>query len=119
MMRLAAALLSVLTILLASCGSGGDHKLHNETALGAPAEGTATIVGTCLDGDTGEPLAGVEVVAPGGQTARSDDRGRFVLEDLPEGLEGDLVATTRDGREAINHLQPLKHVRLEVVLHLR
>ena len=119
MMKFTAALLSVLLLLVAACGSGGDHKSHNEAALGEPAEGTAMIVGTCLDGATGKPLAGVEVTAPDGQTAQSNDRGRFVLTDLPEGLSGDLAATAPDGRTATNHLRPLKHLRLEVVLHLR
>ena len=119
MMRFTAALLSALMLFAAGCGSGGDHTTHSEGSLAQPAEGTAIVVGTCLDGDSGEPLAGVEVVAPGGETARSDDRGRFVLVDLPEGIAGELVATAPDGRQAINVLRPLKNARLEVVLHLR
>jgi hypothetical protein len=122
MMKLTAASLSLLTLLAASCGSGGDHTSRSSTSissLGEPAEGTAMIVGTCLDGATGEPLSGVEVTGPSGATARSDDHGRFVLADLPEGLSGELVATAPDGRKATNVLRPLKHARLEVVLHLR
>lgn len=119
MMRLAVALLVALPLGVAACGAGGDHPSRSDGSLAEPAEGTAMIVGTCLDGETGDPLAGVEVVSPGGETARSDDHGRFVLADLPEGLSGELVATARDGRTATNELRPLKHARLEVVLHLR
>ncbi len=77
------------------------------------------IVGTCLDGESGEPRPGAETTGPGRVTPRSDDHGRFALVDVPEGSSGELVAKASDGREATNVLRPLKHGRLEVVLHLR
>ena len=118
MTHCARVLLLVLASLGAACGTGGEHTTHADEHA-APAPGTATIVGTCLDGDTLEPLAGVEVVGPGGVEARTDDRGRFVLAGLAEGASGEVVATARDGRRASNPLQPLGNVRLEVVMHLR
>jgi hypothetical protein len=116
---IAATLLFAGVLLASGCGTGSEYAARSGDELAAPAPGTAIVVGTCLDGDTGEPLAGVEVVGPGGVKTRSDDRGRFVLADLPVGAAGEVVATARDGRRAQNPLRPLKNARLEVVLRLR
>lgn len=119
MKNLSASLFTVTLLFVAGCGSGGEHESYTEGARAMPAEGMAIVVGTCLDGDTGEALAGVEITGLAGQRARSDERGRFVLDDLPEGTQGNLVAVAKDGRRATNPILPLKHERLEVVLHLR
>ena len=116
MNAVAASALVLGLSLAAGCGrsdSGADQREQR------PAAGTAVIFGTTLDADTGEPLVGVEVSGPGGAHAVSDERGRFVLSNIPEGSAGRLQAKSRDGREAVNLLRPLRNARLEVVLHLR
>jgi len=115
----AAKLLLAAALLTGACGTGSEYATQSGGELAAPAPGTAVLVGTCLDADTGAPLAGVEVVGPGGARTRSDARGRFVLADLPAGSSGEVVATAADGRRARNPLRPLKNARLEVVLRLR
>ena len=77
------------------------------------------VLGTAIDASTGKPLAGVRVRGPGGAETESDARGRFLLRDLPLGIEGDLVGTTAGGLEGRNALRPLAPGPLEVVLYLR
>jgi len=103
---------------LGSCG-GSALREGGSASQGAPAPGTATVTGTTIDAATGQPLAGVEVEGPNGARAISDASGRFTLAGLPEGVGGEVVARSKDGRTARNTLRPLANARLEVVLHLR
>jgi len=109
--------LSLNLSLAAGCGQadtdGGARQRQRPTA------GTAVIFGTTLDAATGEPLVGVEVTGPEGARGLSDEHGNFVLSNIPEGSSGRLRAKSRDGREAVNLLRPLRNDRLEVVMHLR
>jgi hypothetical protein len=102
--------------LAAGCGRSDPGDGAREQR---PAAGTALIFGTTLDADTGEPLVGVDVSGPGGARGISDEHGNFVLSNIPEGTSGRLLAKSRDGREAVNLLRPLRNARLEVVMHLR
>src|SRR5688500_16381838 len=56
----------------------------------ALAQNQGTLIGDVIDGETGEPVAGVTVTATsealqGQQTAVSDDQGRFRIDALPIG----------------------------------
>ena len=75
--------------------------------------------GTVLDASTRKPMPGVRVHGPAGVEAVSDVDGRFVLEGLELGWEGDLVAETATGREGRNRLRALGPGELEVVLFVR
>ena len=93
-------------------------------ALLLPAGGAAlgpapVVTGTVLDARSGKPVAGATVRAPGGQTVKTDARGRFVLRGLPTGTSGELVGTSEAGLTGKNLLRPLEGGPLEVVLYLR
>jgi hypothetical protein len=115
----AIATLALVLCLGPAAGCGREDTGGGLRERPRPAAGTALIFGTTLDAGTGEPLVGVEVTGPGGARGISDERGKFVLSDIPEGTSGRLLARSRDGREAINTLRPLRNARLEVVMHLR
>jgi len=119
-MKLHTAALSL--VLLAACTNpppaGGDELLLPDA--GAAATGPAPIVlGTVLDANTGKPVAGATVKAPGGLQAKSDEHGRFVLKGLALGTAGELVGTTQGGLSGKNRLRPLAGGPLEVVLYVR
>lgn len=97
--------------------AGGEALLL--PAAGAATGPTPVVTGTVLDARTGKPVAGATVRAPGGQTATTDARGRFVLRGLAAGTSGELVGTTEAGLAGKNLLRPLEGGPLEVVLYLR
>jgi hypothetical protein len=106
--RLALALLVALAPLLQGCGGEGAGE----------AGGAARVVGTAVDGANGELLAGVRVQGPRGAHAVSDREGRFALEGLRAGDQGEVVGTLEDGRIGRVRLRPLAPGRLEIVLRL-
>ena len=119
--------LTGLAALAVACGGrqAAEEERSEAEALreasfeAAERGGPAVIRGTTIDAASGQPLPGVAVQGPGGTTATSDRDGRFELPGLPVGFEGELVATSDDGRSARNPLRPLKEGPLEVVLVLR
>ena len=74
--------------------------------------------GVVIDVQDGEPLVGVRVEGPAETRAVTDPRGRFVLNGLHVGDEGEIRAWRSDGWEAQIQLRPLSSECLEVVLHL-
>lgn len=112
--------LALVSLLVVACQqpppAGGEALLLPEGAVAGPA---AQVSGTVLDARTGKPVEGATVRAPGGQTATSDARGRFVLRGLPPGTSGELVGTTEAGLTGKNLLRPLEGGALEVVLYVR
>jgi len=115
------ALALVLALALAGCGTDGAERAAGSPGGGSSALGarSATITGTVVDAESGAVVAGVSIEGPGGARAKSDERGRFTLSGLPVGGEGQIVARSQDGREAVNRLRPLRPGTLEVVLRLR
>jgi len=114
--------LAVLALFLAlACQqpppAGGEDLLLPET--GAAAGPAPVVTGTVLDARTGKPVEGATVRAPGGQTVKTDARGRFVLRGLLPGTSGELVGTTEAGLTGKNLLRPLDAGALEVVLYVR
>lgn len=101
--------------LAAACAptttSGGG--LHDRGAQ------VASVSGTVLDAQSGEPISGAVVTGPEGAKARSDKQGRFLLSGLAVGTDGTIAARAADGRKASVPLRPLSEGRLEIVLHLR
>jgi hypothetical protein len=89
--------------------SGSDQR-------GAAAE--AAVIGTCIDAESGERLAGVKVEGPHGASAVSSRDGRFEMRGLRAGDGGNLVASLSDGRSASLTLRPLSAGDMEVVLQL-
>jgi hypothetical protein len=119
-----ASLVALLALLAASCGANRvDRAADGQAALARPvpaaARGPVRIVGTAMDATTGRPVAGARVVGPEGVEARSDGEGRFELRGLSAGSEGELRATTEDGRAGRNRIRPLRRSVLEVVVWLR
>lgn len=110
-------LLLLLPLLGAACAGNG-RESGSDTASTSATNGPARVAGTLLDAATGAPVPDVTVHGPRGRTARSDIRGRFVLEGLRVGDEGEVTAQSGDGRRASIHLRPLQSGTLEVVLHL-
>ena len=122
--RLGPRPLVLLFAALAACGSskaGSDEYAKKPITASTPSVpgAPAVVVGTTLEADTGEPLAGVLVLGPNGTQAHSNDAGRFELRGIPLGTEGILTARTPDGREGVIRLRPLTGGALEVVLYLR
>lgn len=118
-MKPAAALLVLVLSALAACCA--DERGSARTGAGgrdSVADAPATIAGTLLDAASGEPVPNVTVRGPRSTSSRSDERGRFELDGLRVGDEGDVVAETGDGRRATLRVRPLRSGRLEVVLHL-
>lgn len=101
----------VALAFFAACGSDGVHAAGGK-------DSRARIVGTVIDAATGAPVANVKVEGPEGRKARSDAQGRFELEDLEVGTQGEVKATADDGRKARITLRRLAPGRLEVVLQL-
>jgi hypothetical protein len=114
----ARALLAFLALSLTGCACCDDAQAPPSTASDAE-ERAASVQGTVVDANTRAPVAGAEVTAPDGSRARSDDAGRFRIEGLAAGLEGELVAEGPDGRVGRVRLRPLRNGPLEVVVHLR
>lgn len=121
------ATLALPLCLLIACGcesSGDKSRNAKDTIRGVPmpassaVHGPPIVVGTTLDGATGERLAGALVRGPDGSEVVSDAEGRFVLEGMPLGTAGPLEATAEGGLVGRNQLQPLGGGRLEVVLRL-
>ncbi|MBI5363753.1 MAG: carboxypeptidase regulatory-like domain-containing protein [Planctomycetes bacterium] len=106
-----------LPLLGPACAGDGRESV-SENASTTAANGPARVAGTLLDAATGAPAPDVTVTGPHGRTARSDARGRFALDGLRVGDEGEVTARAGDGRSASVHLRPLKSGTLEVVLHL-
>lgn len=105
--------LVLLLALAAGCActdSGPANSQANSAATGAELSGTV------LDRGTGTPIEGAEVVLPNGRKTKSDAAGRFLIQDLAEGLSGLVSARASDGREGHVTLRPLAPGRLEVVL---
>lgn len=113
----------VLLVALLSCCRSDDAR--SSSASSGPAWGSASsrpgepavVSGTVVDASTGEPVAGALVRGPNDARARTDSKGRFELEGLASGVEGELVGEA-DGRRGTLRLRPLRPGRLEVVLHL-
>jgi len=78
----------------------------------------AIVTGTVLDAATGTPLADVRIEGPHGARAVTASDGRFEMEGLREGDEGQVLAQTSDGRRGSVTLRPLPAGRREVVLHV-
>ncbi len=115
----AATTLVALLALLCACQNEGESGSPGEASQPSlPAQGTAIVCGSVIDLQSGAPAAGVSVAGPGGQTARTDDQGRFELRGLPLGTAGEVRARSNDGRVAVNVLVPLGHERREIVLYL-
>jgi hypothetical protein len=96
-------------ICLACDGSG---------AGGAGGRGAAQVVGTTLDGSTGDVLVGVLVEGPDGQRAVSNLAGRFELSGLNTGDSGHFKASRGEHYHGALDLGPLQAGSLEVVFHL-
>ena len=106
-------------IALAGCQHQAESVTVGGTLLPAqPAAGTAVVFGTVFDLKTGDPAAEIEIVLPGGKSARSDAQGRFLLLGLAIGTTGEVIARAADGREAHLALPALGNERREIVLHL-
>jgi hypothetical protein len=116
-MRKALACVAILAVLLGACDGRRDGA--PSTRASEIADGSAEISGTALDAATGTPIADVEIAGPRGARATSDAAGRFLLTGLETGDTGQVSARAADGRTASVALRPLRHERLEVVLHLR
>ncbi|MCC7013432.1 MAG: carboxypeptidase regulatory-like domain-containing protein [Planctomycetes bacterium] len=101
-------LISALVATLAACGDA-----HTSSSA------HATVRGTTMDAQSGEPLAHVLLEGPGGASAQSDEHGRFVLEGLSVGAEGELRARAPGGRVGSVSLRKLAAGELEVVVHVR
>jgi hypothetical protein len=107
----------VAVLVLSACS---DERASAVTsAASTVGEVRVVLRGTVLDAQSGEPVAGADVIAPDGSTTRSDSTGRFEFVDLPEELSGPLTATGEHGEVASNTLRPLRRGVLEVVLRLR
>lgn len=121
------ALALVLALALAACGSsrgedGPDPSAGTGLAAGThggAAAAPATVRGTVLDASSGRPLAGVLVQGPGGTQSTSDREGHFELQRVPVGVDGEILATTGDGRWGKNRLRTVREGVLEVVLFVR
>ncbi|MDZ4774857.1 MAG: hypothetical protein SGI72_17170 [Planctomycetota bacterium] len=100
---------------ITSCGSNGSPEARSAAA---PDMTRSAIVGTVIDAATGEAVANVRVEGPRQKSTRSDARGRFVFDDLEIGTEGEVSASTDDGRKARIALRRLAPGRLEIVLQL-
>lgn len=111
----------VLLAALTGCRNapGPGEVRAAEAALRARRGPPPVVVGTVVDARTRKPLPGVRVRGPEGVEAVSDVDGRFVLDGLELGWEGDLVAALDDGREGRNRLRALGPGQLEVVLFVR
>lgn len=116
------ALLLALVALLSCCRSDEGRASSSSpssawsNAAARPGE-PAVVAGTVVDASTGEPVAGAVVRGPNDARAKTDSKGRFTLEGLAAGAEGELVGES-DGRRGTLRLRPLRPGRLEVVLHL-
>lgn len=120
-MKHVALSLALIATALAACAptTGGAGNTSSHVDLRDRGATTASISGTVLDARSGEPVAGAEITGPGGSKARSDAKGRFVLEELEVGRDGAVEARLSDGRKARVTLLPLANARLEIVLHVR
>lgn len=110
-MRAARPFALALALLLGACApERGDGR--------AGGGGAVRVTGTTLDAQSGALLAGVRITGPRGLRTVSSPDGRFALEGLAEGEEGELVGRLDDGRTGRVRLRPLSAPRLEVVLRL-
>jgi len=91
-------------------GENGPTLSRSETGV--------MVVGHVLDRNTGEPVVGARIEAPGGLTAVSNAAGYFEITGFIEGESGELKATWGEGFSARTQLRALRPGRLEVVLHL-
>lgn len=109
--------LIVLSLLAAftACGSNASHDANGRASSSTTH---AVVVGTVVDAATGEAVANADVEGPADQKTRSDARGRFEFKPLAVGTEGEITASTNDGRKARVTLRRLAPGRLEVVLQL-
>ncbi|MBK7877208.1 MAG: hypothetical protein IPJ77_15945 [Planctomycetes bacterium] len=117
-MKLAPALVVSVLALLAACCADDSAALRTSAGARSASDAPATIAGTLLDAASGEPVPNVTVRGPRSSSSRSDERGRFELDGLAVGDEGEVTAETGDGRRASVPVRPLRAGRLEVVLHL-
>lgn len=100
-----------LTLSGCACGDGGQAP---------PAEvAEAGVHGTVVEAGTRLPLSGASVTAPDGSRVRSDAQGRFRIDGLALGLQGELSAEAPGGLTGSVPLRPLRPGVLEVVIHLR
>jgi hypothetical protein len=110
-----------LLVLPGACRSAGEEPARTAPLPPAPLDlkaGPPVVVGTVIDAATGAPVAGAAVVGPDGAEAVSDASGRFRLQGMPHGTQGDLRATA-GALEGAVRLRPLAGGRLEVVLYVR
>ena len=113
-------LLALLALGLYGCACGESETAPSGAASARDsAEGSASVLGSVVDAATRAPVAGAKLTAPDGSRARSDDAGRFRLDGLAPGLQGDLLAEGPDGSVGRVPLRPLRPGPLEVVIHLR
>lgn len=78
----------------------------------------ASVVGTVLDAATGAPVQGIRLEGPKGSRSISGRDGRFEMDGLRAGDEGEILARAGDGRSGSVTLRPLGAGRLEVVVML-
>lgn len=104
-----------LALALTACSRGSEAS----SAASQARSDQAQVAGTVVDAATRQPVPGASVRGPGGTRARTDARGRFRLEGLAAGQEGELVAVGPEGGEGRIPLLPLRPGTLEVVVHLR
>ena len=105
-------LCSLFALALSACSPADKHAPGGATHA-------ASITGSVLDAQSGEPLEGVRVEGPRSTHASSDSHGRFVLDGLVEGDHGAIVARTKEGRTAQIEVRALAPGALEIVLHMR
>jgi len=87
-------LLLAVALLVASCQKNDDDGNDNPIDIDRPLSGEATIIGIVYD-LTGQPMPGVNVTC-GNATGITNEKGRFQLDDAPEG-KGIIVDFEIDG----------------------
>lgn len=113
-----------LALVFALASFGACHPPSSGVQVGGtlypapPPEDGAVVCGTVMDLSTNRPAEGVDVTAPAGRSARTDEEGRFEIRGMALGAFGELLAQSSDGRRAELTLLPLGRERREVVLYL-
>jgi hypothetical protein len=113
------ALFFTLGALVPACSRESETRIGGSMYPAPPPLGSASLCGTVIDLSSGEVAPDVEVVLTGGITVRTDERGRFQIDDIALGTRGEVLARSSDGRVGTVTLLPLSHERREIELNLK